>query len=1089
MPKYGIHYIVLDEMAKKLATSSSSSEKAIANSIRNNRAAANLGAIGPDLLFWAPDFDFVQGLRNFIEPFKSLKKVIGEIEDIVKGISEGFENVKNMPKDFVLGQLQNSPIPIVRDTARSVTNLDDFMQKAKDNLANNFDAVKSEILPAICLKGLGMDAGLETFTLARSVFQGQFGSGNQIGKEEQDWYWFDMLHYRKTGDFAKKLIENAEASNNEELKAYAYAYVTHYVTDTVGHPFVNTISGSPFRIAAQRHAVIENYMDQYEWNNRYDNNIRNEMYKSFQFDSYTISDKLAELISTTLKDTYGTLNSARPHRYKNNDGFLSKDDIKVAFELQKLALEFLGGSEAILKPVEPKPGFDEILSAFFDDIDFPSPPTIPTNSNPNETLPNLTNQIEEWLQSIENWVKWAVEVAKELADTIVDAIVTASNTILEAVTFTIELLTYAIQCLMYNIYRAIHQILVLSGIAYPEPDDVDLNNPLAKDHITTHKAAIHEKYPILKFPGQQHLDRKSYLDILKTNVSPRDYNFTNGQNSNPLQFKDNEAPFTKNSFYPRNASTTPKIFIDDSTNTPLDIAIFKRFADAQTPEDTRALYGLLNRGFGNAVDLSIYILTNKNNTAHDVFCNWNLDGDRGYGYKTWDGIPFTCTNSENKGLIRASKVRGVPNNFSIYAELDEYAIQNSQTWTKMTLDNNGTTKIENEVYVKDKLKSQGFLSPITVSEKNIPEEFTDPQFYMDTNRVTAAQWAALLPDRYTLLSSKINSDNFFFVNGIDTTPCAGQRATLAIEKTLNRACKQELKLSKKKIKINYFHNYSDLIWGDLSTIADVIEVIFSDYFYIFNLYDKIHNNKLSELLKIKITNPAQVAVMALLHKGMLENKRLMISGHSQGSMITSSAILAFSTISDRHKAYLKKSVKVFHMEPEVLKSIRKMIRELLNEDLKENKKHLVYIMNNSDSPLGSDTLTDFFAQDFPLGPIVTLNIESEINTIKAAFSNMQQNINAENILRIGDVIASGSAQLKAVFDRFINSDFRYQMDFTMDNVLDSHQISNQLRIIEADIIKTKFRSDPIDDAIGILSRISNSPYHESAVNVKNFILT
>ncbi len=1084
MPKYGIHYIVLDEMSKKLASSSSVKEKNMAKCITTHRAAANLGAIGPDLLFWAPDFEFVDGLRNFIKPLIQLRETLKDIDEVVDAIKDGFDTLANLPKNIVLDNLKSSPNPFVSSTATRVASLDLFIIDAKKNIEANIDAIKSEILPAICLKGLGMDSGLEAFTLARSIFQGQFGSGNQIGKEEQDWYWFDMLHYRKTGDFAKRLIENAEASNNDELKAYAYSYVTHYVTDTVGHPFVNTISGSPFRMAAQRHAVIENYMDQYEWCQRYGKNIRNDMYGKLEFASYTISDELAELISNTLSEVYRDSDCARPRRYKKNDGFLSKDDIKIAYDFQKLALEFLGGSEVILKPIEPRADFDEILADFFNDIEFPSPPPLPTNSDGNISLENLSHQIEEWFQAIENWIKWGLDIAKELVDTIVDAITTAASIMQEAVVLTIELMLYAIECLMYTIYREIHQILVLSGVAYPEPDDVDLNNPLAKDHITTHKSGmnVHEKYPILKFPGQQHLDRKSFLDILKMD-STINYDFA--PSANPLKFKDSEEPHTRNSFYPRNDATTPKVFIDDRTTSPFNDVIFRKFADAKTPEETRALYSSLNNGFGNAVDLSVYILSNSAST--DVFCNWNLDGDRGYGYKTWDGIPFTCTNSENKGLIRASEVR-IDNNFGTYAELDEYVVQNSQTWTTMSEDDaTGKTIVDHEVYVEDKLRTNGFIAPIIFSEKNIPEKFTDPTFYMDTSRVPASSWAEMLPSRYKLVDSTVNSDNFFFVNGIDTTPCAGQRATMGMQKTINSVFEKDKTF--KKLKINYLHNYSDLIWGDLSTISDVIEVIFSDYLYIHYLNKSIEDNDPVELLKIKITNPAQVAVMALLHKGMLEKKKLMISAHSQGSMITSSAILAFSTIGAEHKAYLKSSVKVLHLEPEVTKTIRSRIRQLLNEDKVENKKHLVYIMNSSDRPLGSDTLTNLFAQDFLLGPPSSITIESEVKNLKSLFSDMQENINVDNILKIGEALSSGSPSLKSIFDKFVNSDFRNQMNFDSNELLDAHQISNQLRIIENDLRTNKFRSDPMDDPTGLLSRSSNSPRHRSAVDVKNFIIS
>ena len=333
----------------------------------------------------------------------------------------------------------------------------------------------------------------------------------------------------------------------------------------------------------------------------------------------------------------------------------------------------------------------------------------------------------------------------------------------------------------------------------------------------------------------------------------------------------------------------------------------------------------------------------------------------------------------------------------------------------------------------------------------------------------------------------INSDNFFFVNGIDTTPCAGQRATMGMQKTINSVFEKDKTF--KKLKINYLHNYSDLIWGDLSTISDVIEVIFSDYLYIHYLNKSIEDNDPVELLKIKITNPAQVAVMALLHKGMLEKKKLMISAHSQGSMITSSAILAFSTIGAEHKAYLKSSVKVLHLEPEVTKTIRSRIRQLLNEDKVENKKHLVYIMNSSDRPLGSDTLTNLFAQDFLLGPPSSITIESEVKNLKSLFSDMQENINVDNILKIGEALSSGSPSLKSIFDKFVNSDFRNQMNFDSNELLDAHQISNQLRIIENDLRTNKFRSDPMDDPTGLLSRSSNSPRHRSAVDVKNFIIS
>lgn len=1108
MPKYGIHYIALDKMAQKLSASNNLAEKSIGSIINNNRQAANLGAIGPDLLFWAPDFQMVQSIRNFIDPFDKIMKTFREVEDLVKGIENGISNALNQPKNIVLTHLRSSNIPGVSQIAASVQDLDSFMNAAKQNIDNNISKIQNESLTALFLKGLGMDADRESFTVARSIFQGQFGSGSQIGREEQDWYWFDMLHYRKTGDFTKNLIANAEASGKDELKAYAYAYVTHYVTDTVGHPYVNTISGSPFRIAVQRHAVIENYLDQYEWSTRYKKNIRNDLFSAYNL-SNNLSPDLANLISSTINQTYGGANSARPMKYSQNNGFLSSADIDIAFKLQKIVLEFLGGIGTNLKPVEPKPGFDEILSDFMDDIDFPSPPRLnPTPGTGTPNLDNLSAEIEKWLQAISNWINWGLEVAKELVDTIVDAIVALVSLIDNSVVFLIEFLTYAFQSLLYNIYRAIHQILVLSGLAYPEPDDVDLNIPFAKNHITTHLApsSQSENFPILKFPGQPHLDRKSYKFYSPVNISRpnrresqaiRDQYRRESQAIQFLGFQDTENPKTKSSFYPRSISTTPSIFIDNSVLSPFDQQAFLQYGNANTPQDTIKLYNSLGRGFGNAVDVSIHILINKNNAAHNVFINWNLDGDRGYAYKTWDGVPFGCIPYENKGLMDGNIVKNL-HGFTMDAESDEYPIQDSQVWTTVNLNR---TNYNSEIYVNNKLDSEGFLLPLNLSEQNIPSRFTDPNLYFNTTQVTGIEWASLVPSRFSLVPSNKNSDNFFFVNGMATTPNAGLRATIGFEKTLNLA----LKLSgTHKLNIKYFHNYSDLAWGDLLFVSDILQVIVSDYLNSLLLFH--HYNNKAALRNLKITNPTQVAVMALLHKGMVEKKKIMLSAHSQGSIITGCAILAFSVISPLHLSYLKTHVKLFHLEPEILFEIRKKIQEILNvNNYTRNDKYLVYIMNKSDGPLGADILTSLFGNHLPLSPNATgqliqeiSTIQRELNSLISALKDLGKNMDLSNILRIREVIFNNSRSpwIERIFDKFMDLNFDYGMNF------DAHAPSNQYRFIKNDIENNLFRSDPRDDVHpdsqgltgnGQLSRTHNGtqnvPFHLSAIQPRSFLLT
>jgi hypothetical protein len=84
-------------------------------------------------------------------------------------------------------------------------------------------------------------------------------------KPDEKWWWFDALHYRKTGKFLKALLDNAP--KDSPLHLYALGYLTHVTADTVGHPYVNINDGGPYRSQAQRHKTGENYQDVFNFLN------------------------------------------------------------------------------------------------------------------------------------------------------------------------------------------------------------------------------------------------------------------------------------------------------------------------------------------------------------------------------------------------------------------------------------------------------------------------------------------------------------------------------------------------------------------------------------------------------------------------------------------------------------------------------------------------------------------------------------------------------------------------------------------------------------------------------------------------------
>ena len=78
-----------------------------------------------------------------------------------------------------------------------------------------------------------------------------FDVATQRATDTNEWWWFDAMHYRKTGKLAQRLLDKTPP--NSPLHLYAIGYLTHVAADTVGHPYVNSISGGPYRSHAQRH--------------------------------------------------------------------------------------------------------------------------------------------------------------------------------------------------------------------------------------------------------------------------------------------------------------------------------------------------------------------------------------------------------------------------------------------------------------------------------------------------------------------------------------------------------------------------------------------------------------------------------------------------------------------------------------------------------------------------------------------------------------------------------------------------------------------------------------------------------------------
>ncbi|MCK0142269.1 hypothetical protein [Aliiroseovarius sp. F20344] len=73
------------------------------------------------------------------------------------------------------------------------------------------------------------------------------------------WRETELMRWRRTGDFARGLLD--AAGDDDRLKAYAYGYMAHVAAAVTGQPFINSIVGGPYRSHWWRHRFVTNHID------------------------------------------------------------------------------------------------------------------------------------------------------------------------------------------------------------------------------------------------------------------------------------------------------------------------------------------------------------------------------------------------------------------------------------------------------------------------------------------------------------------------------------------------------------------------------------------------------------------------------------------------------------------------------------------------------------------------------------------------------------------------------------------------------------------------------------------------------------
>jgi hypothetical protein len=239
---------------------------------------AALGAVGPDLFFFLQDYAqpqipsdelmlamsllyWLDDQGRVDDPWEGLLAIIGDITgSTFVSLLRFVIKLDKLWQQF-MEALQDLIGPIL-DAAGQL--LDDLTGGLLNELGDLFAQLKNDLMVLIAEEAL---SGQDVFAF--------FSLKMRNGVDEQAFVWSDMTHYRLTSYVPRRLLAHAgtlarsddalDREHAEQLTAYALGWIAHVGTDTIAHGFVNEQAGGPFRTHWQRHHLVENHMDSFNY--------------------------------------------------------------------------------------------------------------------------------------------------------------------------------------------------------------------------------------------------------------------------------------------------------------------------------------------------------------------------------------------------------------------------------------------------------------------------------------------------------------------------------------------------------------------------------------------------------------------------------------------------------------------------------------------------------------------------------------------------------------------------------------------------------------------------------------------------------
>ncbi len=634
MPGPAFHFKVLDLAVAQLG-GSGAADAAKAQVMKDHPTFARLGALGPDLLRHTPvDTKALDTLTQ-----KDLKTLS---QDELKALAL---QVHPSPAMAVYGVLFRVLVPMFAN----LSEVDAFLAKmAGIAAAEDAEALKASkaeldaVKPKIDgLKALGdagqasLAAGLGAVVLGKPLIQ------TTLPWAPQTWRPLEVLRWKRTGRFAKNLVDAAKNQNDTQLLAYAYGYAAHTAAAITGEPFVNSIVGGPYRTHWWRNQFVRNHVDtwtfgRYEtpasmsgddptpWYAAWKELCGANLHTTFAVDAGVTGpaaasavqagsalatpgfDKVAALLVATAQATYGAAPAVSVPTALTNPATFQRAYLGALAVLWFMT----GGRPLCVDPPGTPPAGSETPPPWFGSGGNPPSPSPGGGGGGGggggATASGIIAAILAVLAILTGSLIAAVGA-------IILAIAAATSGGGGAGVNWVELrgTIYWMQVLMFQIEDGIHKSLVAGGLGYP-----------SARHLGTKPGGLFGNVTVPVFDSGMPpvvLTRSGPDDALPRRMDEREIG---GKTVPPDTF------FRE---YPKSAVEEP------GANTLIKSGLY--------PDAIIDGVGLLNGGaltddgteptrqqpFGGAVANAAAVIAAEAGTL----VNYNLDGDRGYGWKTW----------------------------------------------------------------------------------------------------------------------------------------------------------------------------------------------------------------------------------------------------------------------------------------------------------------------------------------------------------------------------------------------------------------------------------------------------------------------